>query len=187
MLVPLGGRAVEPDRGQDRVTQIGALLAHHQAARVLAVLDGVVPEIEQAADRLGATPGAAEQDDIGGAGDEVPLPPGRGDGDLDRHRAQCLPRQPPLPVVLGKDDARSNVGGGSRPTDDGLDLRLVDDQAVELVLGDDGGDGGAVLAVLDGIAADFLQLGVLSVDGDGGRVGMLGLEFVHPFGDLGRP
>ena len=67
VLVPLGGRAVEPDRGQDRVPQIGALLAHHQAARVLAVLDGVVPEIEQAADGLGATPGAAEQDDIGGA------------------------------------------------------------------------------------------------------------------------
>ena len=73
-----------------------------------------------------------------------------------------LPRQPPLPVVLGQDDARSNVGGGSGPTDDRLDLRLVDDQAVELVLGDDRGDGGAVLAVLDRIAADFLQLGVLA-------------------------
>ena len=85
MLLPFGGVAIDVHRRQLGVLEVGALAAHHQAERVRAVLDGVVPEVEQRADRLGAAPRAAEQDDVGRAGDEVPLPLGRHDADLDRH------------------------------------------------------------------------------------------------------
>ena len=98
--------------------------------------------------------------------------------------AALISPQLPLPVFLRHDDASKHLGTWRRPADDRFDLRLIDYQTAQPVLGDDGRHGCALVAILDGLQADFLELRQLAVNSDRVSLRMGCLQLGDPIGKL---